>query len=421
MRRVTECLGYTCLSLAVACNNKPTPTAADAGGSIAPSAHVASRNAAAVDAGARRAAVDLLHWGPARLAVSSNVKNPRDYPEHLVDGNPGTAWNSRTGDLVGATIAFEVPADAKIESLVLSAGFDKTSAAGEDLFLMNHRIRTVEVFANTLESEPVATLQLDPNRREPQSFPFARPGGLYWLKVNAVQPGTKTDWKELAVSEFRVMGMTGAVVYGLPRIPDVDISKEWISRPLPGSGDPSVPQYQELLGTTHPSMGALCKHMESKLSPEFAKAGQPRPEKGCVWKGVAVPAPLPSPVKGISWIDLTIPAGSAGMYVLETDKGFVIPRNAELASANCPPGCMDDMLRVDTVLEKVESAGGTVTLHVKQASSSSEAFDERGVRTTATDTHWFSLKCALTPEPFTCSRVETRTSCILGAKEVACR
>lgn len=29
-----------------------------------------------------RHADSLLHWGPAHLAVSSNVKNPRDYPEH---------------------------------------------------------------------------------------------------------------------------------------------------------------------------------------------------------------------------------------------------------------------------------------------------------------------------------------------------
>ncbi|AKU94908.1 hypothetical protein AKJ09_01572 [Labilithrix luteola] len=366
--------------------------------------------------------MDLLHWGPARLAVSSNVKNPRDYPEHLVDGNNGTAWNSRTGDLVGASIAFEVPSDATIESLVLSAGFDKIDAAGNDLFLMNHRVRSIEVFAGSMETKPLATFQLDPARREPQSFAFAHPGGLYWVKVTAVEPGTKKEWRELAISEFRVMGIPGKTRYGMPRIPDVAIAKEWVSRPLPGVGDPDAPSYQDAIGSAFPSINALCKHLETKLAPGFAKNGLPAPGKeACVTKPVSVPAPLPAPIKGISWLDLMTPEGSAGMYVLQTDKGFVVPRNAELQSANCEPGCMDDMLRTDTRLEKLESSAGNVTLHVKQTSTSSEAFDEHGMRTSATDTRWFSLKCALTPEPVTCARVDTKSSCLLGTAEVACR
>jgi hypothetical protein len=47
---------------------------------------------------------DLLGIVPAKIAVSSAVRNPRDFPEHLVDGDPNTAWNSQTGDLAGAWI-----------------------------------------------------------------------------------------------------------------------------------------------------------------------------------------------------------------------------------------------------------------------------------------------------------------------------
>src|SRR5687768_17555026 len=60
------------------------------------------------DAGAPAIEVDLLHWTPAAVSVSSNVQNPRDYPHHLVDNKPETAWNGKTGDL-NATISFRVP------------------------------------------------------------------------------------------------------------------------------------------------------------------------------------------------------------------------------------------------------------------------------------------------------------------------
>src|SRR5689334_7769770 len=53
---------------------------------------------------AATAVVDLLHHTAAAIAVSSNVDNPHDFPEHLVDGKRDTAWNGRTGDLVGAWI-----------------------------------------------------------------------------------------------------------------------------------------------------------------------------------------------------------------------------------------------------------------------------------------------------------------------------
>lgn len=401
----------------VACSaQKSTPT--DAGTPL-----VAPSTTSAVsipDAGPpSTTVVDLLHWGPARLAVSSNVKNPRDYPEHLVDGNEGTAWNSRTGDLVGATIAFEVPADSKIQTLVLSAGFHKTNAKGEDLFAMNHRIRSVTVHAGSLEDPPLLTLTLDPNRREPQAFPFEQPGGLYWLKVAAVQPGTQKAWKELAISELRVMGLPGAGAYGLPRIPDVSIAKEWVDRPLPGTNAPNVFSYQTLLGALHPTLSALCADIESKIAGEIAANGYTPDKPWCVAKPVTVP--LPAPLKSIAWVDLVVPEGSAGTYVLETDRGFVIPKNAELQSAPCPAGCMDDTLRVDTQLEKVEYAEGNVTLSVKQASSSSEAFDDRGVRTAATDTHWFTLRCALASAPITCARTETKAECNKGGKAVRCR
>jgi hypothetical protein len=72
---------------------------------------IADAEAPVEDAGAL---VELLHATPALVAVSSRVDNPRDLPEFLVDGRAVTAWNGRTGDLVGGYMAFRVPADAVV-------------------------------------------------------------------------------------------------------------------------------------------------------------------------------------------------------------------------------------------------------------------------------------------------------------------
>ena len=42
-------------------------------------------------------APNLLDVVPAKLAVSSTVANPRDFPEHLVDGRADTAWLRAVG------------------------------------------------------------------------------------------------------------------------------------------------------------------------------------------------------------------------------------------------------------------------------------------------------------------------------------
>ena len=417
-------LGFVAVvtSFAGGCSRKESATHPDAGVPAAAASAVASAASAEAAPGAGplfTGAVDLLHHAPARLAVSSNVKNPRDYPEHLVDGNVGTAWNSRTGDLVGATIAFEIPADASIQSLVLSAGFDKVSAKGEDLFTMNHRIRSVAVYAGSLEDEPLTTLTLDPARREPQTFPFVQPGGLYWLKVTAVQPGTQKAWKELAVSEFRVLGIPGAIGFLLPRMPDVGISKEWVDKPLPGTTKDAAFLYQEALGTFHPTLEAACKPIEQKIEGPFKETGNVADKPWCIPTPTRVA--LPAPVKSIAWLDLLIPEGSAGTYAIETDRGFVIPRNAELVNVGCPPGCMDDMLRVDTKILKAEYAGDVLSLSVQQTKTSSEAFDSQGVRRPATDTSWFTLRCPMNVAPVTCARVDTKAECTMAGKPVPCR
>jgi hypothetical protein len=173
---------------------------------------------APADAGPRL--YDLLQTTSSEVAVSSNVDNPRDFPEHLLDGKPETAWNGKTNDLNG-WIAFKVPPTTQVKQILVTAGFDKKSAQG-DLFTMNHRIRKVRV---TREGEAIGEFTLDIEKRELQPIPIDRPGGSYRIEVLATEPGTKTAWKELCVSELRVVGIPGKLdlnPFG-PHVPDVRV------------------------------------------------------------------------------------------------------------------------------------------------------------------------------------------------------
>jgi len=64
---------------------------------------------------------DLLHFTDAHLAVSSKVDNPRDFAEHIADGRLDTAWNGKSGDLVGAWIGFRVPRAARVRLVELTS------------------------------------------------------------------------------------------------------------------------------------------------------------------------------------------------------------------------------------------------------------------------------------------------------------
>ena len=188
MRRAALCVG-----IAVACHAKSAPDA----GVSAPSA---SASASAV-APASAPEVDLLWATDAKVAVSSRVANATDKPEHLVDHKPETAWNSKTGDLVGAWIQFRVPADASVHAIAITVGFDKKTDK-EDLFTENYRVAKVRVS----HAGKTRDFDLDPNVRAPQRVDVGTGGGDYKIEVRAVVRGTKRAWRELTVSELAVMG-----------------------------------------------------------------------------------------------------------------------------------------------------------------------------------------------------------------------
>ncbi|HEU4410858.1 MAG TPA: hypothetical protein VFS43_36735 [Polyangiaceae bacterium] len=173
----------------------PAGSTADVAGSAAPPASAAARRGGALD--------DLLRGTQTTVAVSSRVANATDHPEHLVDGKLDTAWNSRPGDLVGGWIAWQVPDDARVKRVELTVGFDATNKKGEDLFFTNHRIKRVRL---SREGAVLGEFSLDPGRRGLQPLEIDAPGGKFRLEVLEVEGGTKKAWRELAVSELRVLG-----------------------------------------------------------------------------------------------------------------------------------------------------------------------------------------------------------------------
>jgi hypothetical protein len=145
---------------------------------------------------------NLLRATGATVTVSSTVKNRSDLPSHLVDGRFDTAWSSRTGELAGAWIAFELPREAHVDTIQLTAGFTRITPR-RDLFRGNHRLKQVRV---THDGAEVGVFAIDPERIDLQPLRIDRPGGRYRLEVVETLPGTRRRWREVCISELRVSG-----------------------------------------------------------------------------------------------------------------------------------------------------------------------------------------------------------------------
>jgi len=170
-------------------------------------------------AAADPAPVNLLVTVPTTVAVSSTVANAKIKPSHLVDGDPTTAWNSRTGDLVGAWFAVRVPEDASVSSIKLTVGFTAIDPKLGDLFTQNPRIKKVRVSHGITHRD----LVLDPEQRGLQDVPITGGGGDYKVEVLEIVPGTKPGWRETCVSELEVWGIPGASTPAKPSHPLVRV------------------------------------------------------------------------------------------------------------------------------------------------------------------------------------------------------
>ncbi|MFT5432459.1 MAG: hypothetical protein ACI9OJ_003158, partial [Myxococcota bacterium] len=148
-------------------------------------------------------AVNLLVATESAVAVSSVYRGHDTQVVRMLDGDPETAWNSRSGDLVGAWIEVQVPESARVTGAKIIVGFTHEND-GRDLFTANQRIQSMRVSRN---GESLGEFNLDTNQRTLQSMLFEGPGGVYRFEVTEALEGSTASWREICVSEFQLMGV----------------------------------------------------------------------------------------------------------------------------------------------------------------------------------------------------------------------
>jgi hypothetical protein len=184
---------------------------------------------ALVSGSAQAQSIDLLHAVSSEVAVSSVYRNQAEQAEALVDGSLDTAWNSRSGELTTSWIEFRVPASARVASVDLTVGFTKMLGR-TDLFVGNHRVRRVRVLREgTLVREQLLNTEL----RELQSVPINAQGGVFRIEIAETIAGTRRDWREVCVSELRVMGSDPSARPGarFPRVGVGALPAPWSNAP----------------------------------------------------------------------------------------------------------------------------------------------------------------------------------------------
>ncbi|MCA9669873.1 MAG: hypothetical protein KC503_29965 [Myxococcales bacterium] len=146
----------------------------------------------------------LRHLDGVAVVVSSLVDNRRISTRELVDGDLSTAWNSRTGKLVGEWVGFWLPAGARVEQIKLTIG-DVRRKGIRDLFVLNHRIHKVRLWrGRTKLSEH--TLDLSSRALQSIAVRDGRGGALFRVEIITVEPGKKRRWREICVSELQAWG-----------------------------------------------------------------------------------------------------------------------------------------------------------------------------------------------------------------------
>lgn len=148
--------------------------------------------------------IDLLQVEPRQLTASSVYRDDLTQVERLTDGDFETAWNSQTmepGADEPVVLTFVLPENAQLQTVMLTVGYTKLNR-GRDLFVQNLRIRHARIVhgAETFEAD------LDIDERGLQTIPVNGSGGEWRIEFTAWEPGEREDYRELCVSELRVMG-----------------------------------------------------------------------------------------------------------------------------------------------------------------------------------------------------------------------
>ena len=210
--------------------------------------------------------VELLHNVPCEVIVSSAVESKTITPAQLVDGDRATAWNSTTGDLVGAWVEVTLPAEVTVEQIKLVVGHTGKGEEG-DYFPMNHRIKKLRILRNGVR---LADVSLDPDSRELQQIKVGRPGGVFRLQVLATVPGTKRSWREIAIAELEVWGTLPAGMTARHHSVKVgratDVRARWDDPPVLKRAVGKARPFDVVCNTTNCTAGAM-----TKLEPKDAR------------------------------------------------------------------------------------------------------------------------------------------------------
>ena len=215
--------------------------------------------------------VDLLHAVRSEVAVSSAYRNQRSQVTALIDGDLETAWNSSTGELVGAAIEVRLPPDAQVSALMLTAGFTHMQR-DTDLFLGNHRVARIRVLREGVE---LGSFPLDVNVRTLQRIPLEGAGGVYRIEVSEVLAGTNARWRETCISELQVLGFAPNALPGR-RIPQLSVG------PLPAAQTPTAPE-RETVARAHRQLVAAIERQWSELE-RFASEGREGSAQSEYWE-----------------------------------------------------------------------------------------------------------------------------------------
>jgi hypothetical protein len=375
------------------------------------------------DAQAPSALSDLLHTTRASVAVSSNVDNPRDYPDHLVDGKSETAWNGRTGDLVGGFIKLQIPEEAQVDHLEMSAGFDKVGKDG-DLFTMNHRIKRVRVSRDGVR---IGEHTFDTDVRAPQSISIHAPGGTYEIKVLETVPGTKKEWRELCVSELSAMGTPGAAALANPETPVVTVGL--LPHELENVTASSKIAAARLLGRTFPSAAEFCRAWDRAMGPGLdarRAAGElivPR-DHACRVKGSLSSSFAPSTeILGVTKVAVFAEDWIEERFAIETPSGVVVPDVKPLDTTPFnDPGCFGANV---VTIDSLTASDRALEIVLTDAWRNDRTYtDEHGKVTSSShqdDVAKLVIQCAPRSGTTTCTRKELSRTCHVDAALVDCK
>jgi hypothetical protein len=208
------------IALLVACSGEETPEPTPAPTATVPTPEPSTPEPAptpepvAEPAVAPPAApVDLLHAIPTQVRASTALGDNVAQIERMFDGDPASAWNSKSEDLVGSFVEVRLPPDAQVTAIGLTSGFTRVRD-GRDLFHGNQRIQRVRVLRDDVE---VGRYPLDIETMELQRLPVTGPGGTYRIEILEVLAGTQATWRETCISELRIEGTAPNATAGSTR------------------------------------------------------------------------------------------------------------------------------------------------------------------------------------------------------------